>query len=179
MRDNERSAVFAVEPRRPLVLQDDDEGGDVVDGDLIDPAPAEVRDQVLAKRPAVYLAGPVARRLPFEPGKGVLSKALRGRFDPLTAMAAQPQLSTPCFCFDEAAVNDLPAAPPGGVKVGDLVRWPDTAAGTGPVVDAGVTGDRPPPRALVSLRLHRSITSVAGPGALRRRRGIYLAGRGR
>jgi len=38
MRDSERSAVLAVEPRSAFVLQHDDEGGDVVDGDLIDPA---------------------------------------------------------------------------------------------------------------------------------------------
>jgi hypothetical protein len=41
-------------------LQHDNERSDVVDGDLIDPASAEVRDQMLAKRPTVNLAGAVA-----------------------------------------------------------------------------------------------------------------------
>jgi hypothetical protein len=50
-------------------------------------------------------------------------------------------------------MDDLPAAPTGGIEVGDLVRRSDTAASAGPVVDAGVAGDRPPPWARVSLRL--------------------------
>ena len=49
-----------------------DVGGDVVDGDLVEAAAAEVGDQVLAQRPAVDFAGALADGLAVEPLPGVL-----------------------------------------------------------------------------------------------------------
>ena len=104
--------------------------------------------------PAVHLAGAVADGLPVEPLLGVLGELLPDRLDPLTAAAAQPQLGSLRLRVFDAAVDNAPPARAGGVEVADLVGRGDLAVQAGPVVDAGVPGDGPPPR--VSLRLHRS-----------------------
>jgi hypothetical protein len=66
-----------------------DEAGDVVDGDLVEAAAAEVGDQVLTECPAVHLAGALAHRLALQPGPGVLLERLPHRLDPRAAAAPQ------------------------------------------------------------------------------------------
>src|SRR5581483_957214 len=133
-----------------------DEVGHVVDRDLVEPAAAEVGDQVLAKRPAVHLAGALAHGLALEPGPGVLLERLADRFDALAAAASQSQLGPLRLRIVQASMHDRPAALAGRVEVGDLVGRRDLAARARPVIDAGVAGDRTPARAGVTLGLHRS-----------------------
>src|SRR5579884_4420684 len=111
---------------------------------------------MLAQRPAVLLPCPLPAALPLQPLAGVVGERLPGRLDALPPAAAQPEFGAFGLGLAEAAVHDRPAAVAARVEIGDLVRRADPAAAAGPVVDAGVAGDRPPPRPRVSLRLHRS-----------------------
>ena len=58
-------------------------------------------------------------------------------------------------------MDDLPAAHPAGVEVAKLVGGRHFAVGAGPVVDAGVAGDRPPPTPMSFLTQIPLLLSVS------------------
>src|SRR6266540_1090641 len=140
----------------PLAAHGGDQGGHVVASDLVEPAAAEPGDQVLLERPGVDLPRARADVLALEPLAGVLLECLPCRLDSLAAAAAQAQLGPLGLGVVEASVHDRPAALAARVEVGHLVGRLHLAARARPVVDAGMAGDRPAPRAGVTLGLHRS-----------------------
>ena len=139
-----------------FAAQDGDQAGDILDGDLVESAAAELRDQVLFERPPVLLPRAGADGLAVEPVACVLLEALSGRLDPLPGPAAEEEVGAFGFGVFERPMDDGPAADAAGVEVADLIRRPDLAVWSGPVVDAWVAADGPPPRRSVTLLLHWS-----------------------